>query len=516
MCKPAPTATLPIVGHTDLLVRTDPLAGETLAGLGLSDTAVSVELESGSELYNMTVKHISSLPETKSFSLDVGKACRGKKGCCDSDDEDEECSAKDDGEETRIASKNLGLGRFTFTKKGATIHAIHHTLGEVVGTNCGPRLMMKLVLLAETFEPIKAFCDDLLAMADATSDFKFSVFKWHVQYQYWNRTEVVSARPLDSVVLPSSLKSKIVTDMEEFLSAETKGWYKNHGVPYKRSYLLHGTPGAGKTSLIQALAGKFKRNVCYLSSLSHPEMTDDNLKAAVQRVPARSLVVLEDVDALWEGGRLKKSGDKSALTFSGVLNALDGVGGSSGQIFILTTNHRERLDPALIRNGRVDVHLEFTDATKEQMVMLFKQFYKKADEALADKFADGLTELLGEERTVSCASLQHYFIQMRKASAEEAAEGVKKVIEEAEAHGLFKPKDGEKKDGKDKKKKAKGEEEEEKEGEEEESEEQEEEEEEKGGRRGKNRNKRGGRGGKEEKCGGGGGGKEVHVHVHVD
>merc|ERR1712100_846080 len=102
------------------------------------------------------------------------------------------------------------------------------------------------------------------------------------------------------------------------------------------------------------------------------------------------------------------------------------------------------------------------DATKEQMVMLFKQFYKKADEALA----------------VSCASLQHYFIQMRKASAEEAAEGVKKVIEEAEAHGLFKPKDGEKKDGKDKKKKANGEEEEEK-----------------GGRRGRNRNKRGGRAG---------------------
>merc|ERR1712224_627717 len=118
-------------------------------------------------------------------------------------------------------------------------------------------------------------------------------------------------------------------------------------------------------------------------------------------------------------------------------NALDGVGGQHGQIFILTTNHRENLDPALIRNGRVDLHIEFTDATEEQMVGLFKSFYKSADQALAKSFASELLKLLGE-RTVSCAALQHYFIQMRKASAEEASKGAKKVIEEMEAHGIAK------------------------------------------------------------------------------
>jgi len=484
----------------DLLVRTEPLSRDALESLRVNpETATCVELSAGSELYRMVTAHVAKQDACRSFDLDIGRKGKG----CDDDEED-----------SRAATTSLGLGTFAFDvespeadgdsddslekvpKAGSKIHAVHHTLGEVVGSDCGATLMRKLVLVcADGVEPIKSFCDGLIASADATVDARFNVYKWHVQHQYWQRTETCTARPLKSVVLPKELKSKIVEDMTDFCAPSTKGWYRDHGVPYKRSYLLHGAPGAGKTSLIQALAGKFKRNVCYLSSLSHPDMSDDSLKAAVQRVPGRSLIVLEDVDALWdEDGRHKKASDKSALTFSGVLNALDGVGGSTGQVFILTTNHRERLDPALIRNGRVDVHLEFTDAKPEQMVMLFQSFYKEAKAELAEKFASRLSELLGE-RTVSCASLQHYFIMQRKKSAEEAAEEVKKVIEEAEAHGLFKKKD--------EKKEEKKEEKEEKEEEEEEKKEKDEDKEAGGA------SKKGASKAKKDS-------KEVHVHVHVE
>jgi len=408
----------------ELLVRTSNVSNAVLSSLGLeASSATCAELNAGSELYGLVCAHICEA--SRSFTLDIGSSQSRNRRKCDSDDEDDD--------PTRCATKDLGLGIFTFEHEGASIHALHQTLGEVVGTDCGATLLRNLVLISpDGIDILIRYCDQLIAKADASSDSRFSIFRWHAQYQYWRKAEVVTARSVDSVVLPKELKSKIVDDLDDFLGKQTKQWYVSHGVPYKRSFLLHGEPGAGKTSLIQALAGRFKRNVCYLSSLSHPDMNDDNLKNAVQRVPARSLIVLEDVDALFDlDGRRKKDGDKSALTFSGVLNALDGVGGSSGQIFILTTNHRERLDPALIRNGRVDVHIRFSDATHEQMQMLFAQYYPEAPAALGTRYADALTALLGE-RTVSMASLQHYFIQMRKESAETAASEVRLVLEEAD------------------------------------------------------------------------------------
>jgi len=501
-----------------LLVRTEPLSDDVLTSLGLDRSKVTcAELSAGTELYSMVCGYIADTHGARSFTIDIGKSSR-RGECCDSDDSGDE----QDGE-ARAACKDLGLGVFSFSFESSTsksdssspevlvstIHALHQTLGEVVGTNCGPALMKSLVLISPNgIEPLTSFCDKLIEKADATSDFKFNIYRWHVQYNYWRKAEVAKARSIESVVLPDAVKSKLVDDLSEFVSTSTKAWYAEHGVPYKRSYLLHGTPGAGKTSLIQALAGAFKRNICYLSSLSHPEMTDDNLKNAVQRCPAKSIVVLEDVDSLFGDGRRKRDGDKSALTFSGVLNALDGVGASTGQIFILTTNHRERLDPALIRNGRVDCHIEFTDATAEQMRKIFCQFYRDAPPALSEQFTSTLCELLGE-RTVSMALLQHYFISMRKEPAEVAAVEVAKILEEAEAHGLAKKdaeaaKDAEgTKDAAADKTKAgkdgKGEAEGEGEGEGETDSE--------GAKKKAPKGKKGG---------GGASGKEIHVHVHVD
>merc|ERR1712151_991673 len=108
---------------------------------------------------------------------------------------------------------------------------------------------------------------------------------------------------------------------------------------------------------IQALAGKFGRNLCYLSP-THPELSDDSLKSAIERVPDNAIVVLEDVDALFGRGREKKI-QQSPLTFSGLLNALDGVG-----------NH-----DALIRDGRVDLRVYFDYCKPEQTQRLFDKFY---------------------------------------------------------------------------------------------------------------------------------------------
>jgi chaperone BCS1 len=153
-------------------------------------------------------------------------------------------------------------------------------------------------------------------------------------------------------VLPSSTKDKIIEDLNKFLTVPTYTFYVEHGIPYKRSYLFYGEPGAGKTSLIQALAGKYKRNLCIMQPTTSKNFNDDSLANAIKSAPRRSIIVLEDVDALFDKNR--KCQTKLSITFSGLLNALDGIANPDGQIFIMTTNFRGKT--AGLSGARIQTH----------------------------------------------------------------------------------------------------------------------------------------------------------------
>merc|ERR1712039_46525 len=192
----------------------------------------------------------------------------------------------------------------------------------------------------------------------------------------------------------------------------------------------YGVPGTGKTSLIQAIASHFEHNLCHVH-LTHPHLTDESLRAAVNQAPRRSLLIFEDVDAIFGKDREKLLA-KSSLTFSGLLNALDGVGKADGQIFVLTTNHRERLNPALIRNGRADVHVEFKYSTNEQIAGMFTRFYPFSSASAAGEFVTQVRSRLAS-RGVTTAVLQHFFINHRKSSAAQAIECAGEILEELES-----------------------------------------------------------------------------------
>jgi len=339
----------------------------------------------------------------------------------------------------RTSSLSLGLGLFTFLWEGHELFVLHQTLGEPVGTSTGCRMLRSLTLLSISHSEhvLKAFCDALLEAADTTDAATVTVYQWLPRRQLWVQQTAVPARPLASVVLPSLAKAQLLEDLDEFSSDETVDWYRTHGIPHKRSYLFYGPPGAGKTSFIQAVAAKYGRSICFLSP-TDPEMTDENLRAAVQKCPSSSILVLEDVDSFFERGRERSRTSTALMSFSGLLNALDGIGSASGgQIFILTTNKRASLDPALIRDGRVDMHIRFGHAEPEQMRDLFSQFYPEAGAALACVFEDRLRDALGPQQ-VSMAALQHYFVRMRKKSATEAAYGVQHVLDELQQRRLRK------------------------------------------------------------------------------
>ncbi|KAF8643766.1 hypothetical protein AX16_008785 [Volvariella volvacea WC 439] len=225
-------------------------------------------------------------------------------------------------------------------------------------------------------------------------------------------------RPLQSVVLHPGMGERIEEDVKAFL--ERRQWYADRGIPYRRGYLLHGPPGSGKTSYIQALAGSLSYDICLLN-LSERGLTDDKLNHLLSNAPERCFVLIEDIDAAFNKRvQTSEDGYQSSVTFSGFLNALDGVASGEERIIFMTTNHIEKLDPALIRPGRVDVAELIDDASPTQARRLFTRFYgiegDSSDQAEEiQRLGSILEEIVGDElktgKRISMAALQGLFIR---------------------------------------------------------------------------------------------------------
>ena len=329
---------------------------------------------------------------------------------------------------------NCGLGlvklRHTFADgREVVVKALHQRRGPIVGGNCGAETWENLVVFvegADNRDALKAFLEYIANRGEEDTPDTYNIYRWHVEHEYWKHAGQKTSRHIDSVVLPAETKDKVIGDLNSFLSKESFHFYSKHGIPYKRSYLFYGVPGAGKTSLLTAIAGKYKRNLCIMQP-TDPKVTDDALAEAIKEAPSRSIIVLEDVDALFDKNRDTKN-PKMNISFSGLLNALDGVSNPDGQIFVLTTNFRENLDSALIRNGRVDQHVQFSHATAEQIEQLFLQFYSE-DPTLAKPFREAVLQELGD-KPVNMAALQHFFIREMRTPARDVTARVHSIVED--------------------------------------------------------------------------------------
>ena len=216
-------------------------------------------------------------------------------------------------------------------------------------------------------------------------------------------------RMLGLVILDKGVAEHIVSDVRDFLSSGD--WYHQRGIPYRRGYLLYGPPGSGKTSFIQALAGELDYNICILN-LSENNLTDDRLNHLMNHIPERSVLLLEDIDAAFnKREQSDESGFTSGVTFSGLLNELDGVASAEECITFMTTNHPEKLDPALLRPGRVDYKVLIGNASEHQVREMFLRFYEGEDQ-LCDEFMEKYNELALEN--VSTAQLQGLFVYNKR------------------------------------------------------------------------------------------------------
>ncbi|KZV96772.1 P-loop containing nucleoside triphosphate hydrolase protein [Exidia glandulosa HHB12029] len=232
----------------------------------------------------------------------------------------------------------------------------------------------RVVLNELLLEAKRAYTDD--------SKHRVSVFVPD-SYNNWRTVQSRPKRPMSSIILRPEVKNMVLEDAREFLASEK--WYAERGIPFRRGYLLHGAPGAGKTSLINSIAGELGLDI-YVITLSKRGLDDTSLNALITDMPARSIALMEDIDAAFthDVQRSAASSDNSDLnggggvTLSGLLGAIDGVAAQEGRLLFATTNHVERLDAALSRPGRMDIHIDFGLATKWQAGELFKAFYPPA------------------------------------------------------------------------------------------------------------------------------------------
>lgn len=331
-------------------------------------------------------------------------------------------SVQEDGSRLRFSA---GLGQTHVLFEGHELVFACQQHGEPVAPHCAndtPTLVHQAVTLkGPSREVIQKFCDAAHKADETNTEGRFPTYTWDAKNEHWRRQSLVRRRPMESIILNGVTTTQLIHDVEEFVCTETREWYERHGVPYRRGYLFYGPPGTGKTSTIAGIASHLNRSVCRINLVA-PGLSDDSLQTAITNVRDDAILVMEDIDCLF--GTMREKLEGFHVTFSGLLNAIDGLQDNSrGLIFCFTSNHRDKLDAALRRKGRIDMELSFDTCSNDQVERMFLRFYPNADQTLAQTFSVNVSKVLRGE-TPSPAMLQEYFVRCRKSDANDAAKQV--------------------------------------------------------------------------------------------
>ncbi|WVZ13508.1 hypothetical protein V8G54_011074 [Vigna mungo] len=209
----------------------------------------------------------------------------------------------------------------------------------------------------------------------------------------WSHIVFEHPASFETLAMDQKRKEDILKDLAKFKKG--KEYYSKIGKAWKRGYLLYGPPGTGKSTMIAAIAKFMNYDVYDLELTAVKDNTE--LKKLLIETPSKSITVIEDIDCSLDltGQRKKKkeevdneepkdpmrkneeeSSKSSKVTLSGLLNFIDGIWSACGgeRIIIFTTNYVEKLDPALIRRGRMDKHIEMSYCCFDAFKVLAKNY----------------------------------------------------------------------------------------------------------------------------------------------
>jgi SpoVK/Ycf46/Vps4 family AAA+-type ATPase len=204
---------------------------------------------------------------------------------------------------------------------------------------------------------------------EATTNKNLHVYQYNEINEIWDKITELPYRGIDTIYLPDNQARAVLDDVVAFMGKDMRAAYHRFGIPYHKTYCFYGPPGSGKTSLIHAVCSSIQKNVCiYRFS---PTTKDSDFSASFRWMPKNSVFVLEDLDCIFRD----RTETKGVLSFSGLLNTLDGFFSSECLITFMTTNHFHELDEAIKRPGRIDYLIEFSHISQDQVFQMLRSFF---------------------------------------------------------------------------------------------------------------------------------------------
>ncbi|KAL9664492.1 hypothetical protein QQ045_019895 [Rhodiola kirilowii] len=251
----------------------------------------------------------------------------------------------------------------------------------------------------------------------------------------WGSVRLEHPVTFDKLAMDPEQKKMIIDDLDRFVSR--KEYYQRIGKVWKRGYLLYGPPGTGKSSLIAAMANYLKFDIydLELSSIH----SDSYLRSILMSTTNRSILIIEDIDCNVEAQdrALEVDQSDSKLTLSGLLNFIDGLWSSCGdeRIIVFTTNHKEKLDPALLRPGRMDVHIHMSYCTPAGFKILASNYLDLKD---THPLFEEIERLMISAKVTPAEVAEEL---MRSEDPEVALDGVLNLLKRKEEQGQTKEKE---------------------------------------------------------------------------
>ncbi|CAI8609981.1 unnamed protein product [Vicia faba] len=247
-------------------------------------------------------------------------------------------------------------------------------------------------------------------------------YKWPSYKQtMWSHIVFEHPATFETMAMEPEKKKEIIEDLVTF--SKSKDFYARIGKAWKRGYLLFGPPGTGKSTMIAAMANLLGYDVYDLELTAVKDNTE--LRKLLIETTSKSIIVIEDIDCSLDltGQRKKKGeskffsddendnkanfdagrkevkeegsgGGSSKVTLSGLLNFIDGIWSACGgeRLIVFTTNYVEKLDPALIRRGRMDKHIELSYCSFNGFKVLANNYLRVEKHALFES----VERLIGE------------------------------------------------------------------------------------------------------------------------